>query len=100
MLSENNNNQHWDRNVAPNYSILNHNCQKTGPFETKVAVSNINYRTFNSTNLLKSDSSFYEENFIVISEILRNLNFLNFIKIQILIIFFLKCKKFEIFVKF
>ena len=37
---------------------------------------------FNSTNLLKSDSSFYEENFIVISEILRNFNFLNFIKFK------------------
>ena len=75
-----------------NYSILTHNCQKTGPFETKVAIFNINYRTFNSTNLLKPDSSFYEENFIVISEILRNFNFLNFIKIKILIIFFKNAK--------
>ena len=57
--------------------FLTHNCQKTGPFETKIAIFNIKYRTFNSTNLLKPDSSFYEENFIV-SEILRNFNFSNF----------------------
>ena len=42
--------------------------------------------------MLKPDSSFYEENFIVISEILRNFNFLNFIKIKILIIFFKNAK--------
>ena len=59
---------------------------------TKIAIFNIKYRTFNSPNLLKPDSSFYEENFIVISEILRNFNFLNFIKIQILIIFFKNAK--------